>query len=90
MITSRVSRLAWSKSNPGCIVPLCHNSAPAASIFQPDGGLRQIRHTKSEQLQEMTLALSNLTGGSGVQLSLLAEVRHDRKQRLAEAERQPE
>ena len=51
MIASRVARLAWSKSNPGSIVPLCHNSAPTASIFQPGGGLRQIRLTKSEQLR---------------------------------------
>ena len=48
MIASRVSRLAWS--SPVSIVPLCHNSAPAASAFQPGGGLRQIRRTKSEQL----------------------------------------
>ena len=46
----QVSRLAWSKSSPVSIVPLCHNSAPAASIFQPGGGLRQIRLTNSEQL----------------------------------------
>ena len=45
---SRVSRLAWS--SPVSIVPLCHNSAPAASAFQPGGGLRHIRRTKSEQL----------------------------------------
>ena len=51
---SRVSRLAWSKSNPVSIVPLCHNSAPAATIFQPAVGLRQIRLTKSEQLHTMS------------------------------------
>ncbi len=39
-------------------------------------------------VEEMTLALSNLTGESGVQLSLLADLRGDREQRLAEAERQ--
>ena len=44
----RVSRLA--RSSPVSIVPLCHNSAPVASAFQPGGGLRQIRLTKSEQL----------------------------------------
>ena len=51
MTTSRVPRLAWSKSNSGSIVLLCHDSASAASIFQPGGGLRQIRLTNSEQLR---------------------------------------
>ena len=36
----------------------------------------------------MTLALSRITGESGIQLSLLAAVRHDRDRRLIEAERQ--
>ena len=50
---SRVSRLVCSRSNSGSIsiVLLCHNCAPAASIFQPGGGLRQIRLTNSEQLR---------------------------------------
>ena len=48
---SRVSRLVCSRSNSGPIVLLCHNCAPAASIFQPGGGLRQIRLTNSEQLR---------------------------------------
>ena len=39
-------------------------------------------------VEEITLALSGLTGESGVQLSLLADLRGDREQRLAEAERQ--
>ena len=39
-------------------------------------------------VEEVTLALSNLTGESGVQLSLLSDVRGDRERRLAEAERQ--
>ena len=49
MIASRVSRLA--RSSPVSIVPRCHNSAPAASMFQRGGGLRQIPLTKSEQLR---------------------------------------
>ena len=39
-------------------------------------------------VEEVTLALSNITGESGVQLSLLAGAKHDREGRLAEAERQ--
>ena len=39
-------------------------------------------------VEEVTLALSHLTGESGVQLSLLSGVRGDRERRLAEAERQ--
>ena len=39
-------------------------------------------------VEEVTLALSNLSGESGVQLSLLADLRGDRERRLAEAERQ--
>ena len=39
-------------------------------------------------VEEVTLVLSNLTGESGVQLSLLSGVRGDRERRLAEAERQ--
>ena len=39
-------------------------------------------------VEEVTLALSHLTGESGVQLSLLSDVRGDRERRLAEAERQ--
>jgi nucleotidyltransferase/DNA polymerase involved in DNA repair len=39
-------------------------------------------------VEEVTLALSHLTGESGVQLSLLADLRGDRERRLAEAERQ--
>ena len=39
-------------------------------------------------VEEMTLALSGITGESGVQLSLLADLRGDRERRLAEAERQ--
>ncbi len=39
-------------------------------------------------VEELTLALSNLTGESGVQLSLLSDLRGDRERRLAEAERQ--
>ena len=50
---SRVSRLVCSRSNSGPIVLLCHNCAPAASIFQPGGGLRQIRLTNSEQLLDV-------------------------------------
>ena len=39
-------------------------------------------------VEEVTLALSRLTGESGMQLSLLADLRGDRERRLAEAERQ--
>ena len=39
-------------------------------------------------VEEVTLALSNLSGESGMQLSLLADLRGDRERRLAEAERQ--
>ena len=39
-------------------------------------------------VEEMTLALSHITGESGMQLSLLADLRGDRERRLAEAERQ--
>ena len=39
-------------------------------------------------VEEVTLALSHLTGESGVQLSLLSGVHGDRERRLAEAERQ--
>ncbi len=39
-------------------------------------------------VEEVTLALSNLTGESGMQLSLLSDLRGDRERRLAEAERQ--
>ena len=39
-------------------------------------------------VEEVTLALSRLTGESGMQLSLLSGVRGDRERRLAEAERQ--
>ena len=49
VLDTGVSRIA--RSSPVSIVPLCHNSAPAASAFQPGGGLRQIRLTKSEQLR---------------------------------------
>ena len=38
-------------------------------------------------VEEVTLALSRLTGESGTQLSLLADLRGDRERRLAEAER---
>ena len=64
----QVSRLAWS--SPVSIVPLCHNSAPAASAFQPGGGLRQIRLTKSEQLLDRHGA-----GQSHIGLSLRRELR---------------
>ena len=36
----------------------------------------------------MTLELSNLTGGSGTQLSLMTDLRGDRERRLVQAERQ--
>ena len=39
-------------------------------------------------VEEMTLALSRLTGESGTQLSLLSDLRGNREQRLAEAEQQ--
>ena len=39
-------------------------------------------------VEEVTLALSHLTGESGMQLSLLADLRGDRERRLARAERQ--
>ena len=39
-------------------------------------------------VEEVDLALSRLSGESGVQLGLLADIRHDREGRLAEAERQ--
>ena len=39
-------------------------------------------------VEEVTLALSGITGQSGTQLSLLADLRGDRERRLAEAERQ--
>ena len=39
-------------------------------------------------VEEVTLALSRLTGESGMQLSLLSDLRGDRERRLAEAERQ--
>ena len=39
-------------------------------------------------VEEVTLALSNITGESGVQLGLLPGAKHDREGRLAEAERQ--
>ena len=39
-------------------------------------------------VEEATLALTNLTGDSGMQLSLLADLRGDRERRLAQAERQ--
>ena len=39
-------------------------------------------------MEEVILALSGLTGESGVQLSLLADLQGDRERRLAEAERQ--
>ena len=39
-------------------------------------------------VEEVTLALSHLTGDSGMQLSLLADLRGDRDRRLAQAERQ--
>ena len=39
-------------------------------------------------VEEVVLALSNLTGDSGMQLSLLSDLRGDRERRLAEAERQ--
>ena len=38
-------------------------------------------------IEELTLALTGLTGDSGVQLSLLADLRGDQERRLAEAER---
>ena len=39
-------------------------------------------------MEEVTLALSHITGESGTQLSLLPDLRGDRERRLAEAERQ--
>ena len=39
-------------------------------------------------MEEMTLELSNLTGESGTQLSLLTDLRGDRERRLVQAERQ--
>ena len=39
-------------------------------------------------VDEVALALSNLTGDSGIQLSLLPDLRGDRERRLAQAERQ--
>ena len=39
-------------------------------------------------VEEVALALSHLTGDSGMQLSLLTDLRGDRERRLAEAERQ--
>ena len=45
-------------------------------------------HHPQAAVEEITLALSHLTGESGVQLSLLDDARGDRERRLAEAERQ--
>ena len=38
--SSRVSRLAWSRSTSVSIVLLCHNRALDASVFQIEGGFR--------------------------------------------------
>ena len=51
IISSSVSRLAWSKSNSASIVLLCHNRAPDASAFPPSKKIQHIRLIKSEQLQ---------------------------------------
>ena len=64
---------------------------------QPAGDWRQASRIVRGQLEadyppapveDVSLALSNVTGESGTQLSLLAGVRHDRERRLAGAERQ--
>ena len=49
----------------------------------------QLEHDHPQaQVEEVILALSHLTGDSGIQLSLLADLRGDRERRLAQAERQ--
>ena len=49
----------------------------------------QLEHDHPQApVEEVTLSLTNLTEDSGMQLSLLAELRGDRDRRLAQAERQ--
>ncbi len=64
---------------------------------QPAGSWQQASRTIRGQLEadlppapveEVTLSLTGLTGESGVQLSLLEDLRGDRERRLAQAERQ--
>ena len=50
-------------------------------------GLLEAEHPQAP-VEEVILALSGLTGESGMQLSLLADLRGGRERRLAEAERQ--
>ena len=57
---------------------------PASRILR---GQLEAQHPQAP-VEEVTLALSNLTGDSGMQLILLPDLRGDRERRLAEAERQ--
>ena len=57
IISSSVSRLAWSKSNSASMVLLCHNRAPDASAFPPSKKIQHIRLIKSEQLLPANLVV---------------------------------
>ena len=80
-----------------CVLYRAHPWRKEVHFKQPAGDWRQASRILRGQLEadhppapveEVSLALSNVTGESGTQLSLLAGVRHDRERRLAGAERQ--
>ena len=54
--------------NPVSIVPLCHNSAPDASVFQRGGGVWQIHLIKSEQLPLLTFVSENVSERSIIRI----------------------
>ena len=80
-----------------CVLHQAHPWEKQVNFKQPVGdwqrasriirGQMEADHPRGP-VEEATLALSNITGESGVQLGLLADAKHDREGRLADAERQ--
>ena len=80
-----------------CVLYRAHPWRKEVRFKQPAGDWRQASRIIRGQLEadyppapveEVSLTLSNVTGESGTQLSLLAGVKHDRELRLTGAERQ--
>ena len=80
-----------------CLLYRAHPWQKKVRFKQPTGHWQDAARIVRSQLEpdhpqapaeDLTLALSGITGESGMQLSLLADQRADRERRLAEAERQ--
>ena len=80
-----------------CVLCQAHPWEKRVNFKQPAGDWRRASRIIRGRLEadhsltpveEVTISLRNITGGSGVQLGLLPDARHDREDRLAEAERQ--